>query len=84
MQQNIDWKNCFGAIWRAKKEYLKPVIHVDEITFDDLIGIDRQKNELIINTERFLNDLPSNNVLLWGARGTGKSSRTGGYSHHHS
>jgi len=74
MQQNIDWKNCFGAIWRAKKEYLKPVIHVDEITFNDLIGIDRQKNELIINTERFLNDLPSNNVLLWGARGTGKSS----------
>ncbi len=74
MQKNIDWKNCFGAIWRAKKEYLKPVIHVDEITFNDLIGIDRQKNELIINTERFLNDLPSNNVLLWGARGTGKSS----------
>lgn len=74
MQQNIDWKNCFGAIWRAKKEYLKPVIHIDKITFDDLIGIDRQKNELIINTERFLNDLPSNNVLLWGARGTGKSS----------
>jgi predicted AAA+ superfamily ATPase len=74
MQQDIDWKNCFGAIWRAKKEYLKPVIHIDEITFDDLINIDRQKNELRINTERFLNDLPSNNVLLWGARGTGKSS----------
>jgi hypothetical protein len=74
MQQNIDWKNCFGAIWRAKKEYLKPVVDIDKITFDDLIGIDRQKNELIINTERFLNDLPSNNVLLWGARGTGKSS----------
>ena len=74
MQQNIDWKNCYGAIWRAKKEYLKPVKNIDEITFEDLIGIERQKKELITNTERFLDDLPSNNVLLWGARGTGKSS----------
>ena len=74
MQNKIDFKKCFGAIWRAKKEYLKPVLNIDEITFDDLIGIDRQKKELMINTERFLNDLPSNNVLLWGARGTGKSS----------
>ena len=74
MQNKIDFKKCFGAIWRAKKEYLKPVLNIDKITFDDLIGIDRQKKELMINTERFLNDLPSNNVLLWGARGTGKSS----------
>ncbi|WP_345994065.1 ATP-binding protein [Sulfurimonas sp. HSL-1716] len=70
----MDWKNCYGAIWRAKKEYLKPVKNIDGITFDDLVGIERQKKEIIRNTERFLDDLPSNNVLLWGARGTGKSS----------
>lgn len=74
MSQTVDFKNDYAAIWRAKKEYLKPVKHIDNITFDDLVGIERQKSELIENTERFLNNLPSNNVLLWGARGTGKSS----------
>jgi uncharacterized protein len=72
--QNIDWSQYYGALWRAKKEYLKPVIYIDTINFSDLIGIQHQKNELIKNTERFLNGLPSNNALLWGARGTGKSS----------
>lgn len=74
MNQNIDWKIDFAAIWRAKKEYLKPVKHIDNITFDDLVGVERQKSALIENTERFINNLPANNVLLWGARGTGKSS----------
>lgn len=74
MNNTIDFKNYNAAIWRAKKEYLKPVKHIDNITFDDLVGIKRQKSALVENTERFLNDLPSNNVLLWGARGTGKSS----------
>ena len=72
--QNIDWNGCYAALWRAKKEYLKPVVHIDTISFADLVGIQRQKDEIIANTERFLNGLPSNNVLLWGARGTGKSS----------
>ncbi|MBU0632505.1 ATP-binding protein [bacterium] len=74
MNQNINFKDDYAAIWRPKKEYLKPVQNIDEITFDDLVGIERQKKELITNTERFLDGLPSNNVLLWGARGTGKSS----------
>ncbi len=46
----------------------------DDITFDDLIGYERQKQELIDNTKAFLQNLPANNVLLYGERGTGKSS----------
>ncbi|MBR1443449.1 MAG: ATP-binding protein [Firmicutes bacterium] len=46
----------------------------DKITFDELIGYDIQKNKLIENTEAFINGYAANNVLLVGARGTGKSS----------
>ncbi|MBR1735678.1 MAG: ATP-binding protein [Firmicutes bacterium] len=46
----------------------------DKITFDELIGYDIQKKKLIDNTEAFISGYPSNNVLLVGARGTGKSS----------
>lgn len=70
----IDFKIHKAAIWRAKKEYLKPVLHIEKIGFDDLIGITKQKEALIENTVRFLDGKKSNNVLLWGARGTGKSS----------
>lgn len=74
MQKNIDWDKTYAAIYRAKKEYLKPVAKIEDVGFEDLIGIEEQKAALIKNTERFLDNLPSNNVLLWGARGTGKSS----------
>jgi len=70
----IDWNQIFAAIWRPKKEQLRPVIHVDPVSLDSLVGIDHQKSELIKNTERLMNAKPANNVLLWGARGTGKSS----------
>ncbi|MGA1932289.1 ATP-binding protein [Arcobacter sp. YIC-464] len=70
----INWNSFYAAIYRPKKQLLKPVKYLDSISFKDLIGIDYQKEELIKNTKRFINDLPSNNVLLWGARGTGKSS----------
>lgn len=74
MQGKIEWESCFAALWRAKKEWLKPVLEIDEISLDQLVGIQRQKSELIENTVRFLNGMPANNALLWGARGTGKSS----------
>ncbi|PKN14379.1 MAG: hypothetical protein CVU67_05965, partial [Deltaproteobacteria bacterium HGW-Deltaproteobacteria-24] len=70
----MDWENIYAAIYRAKKEALKPVKYLDEITLEDLVGIEKQKEEIVENTQRFLNGLPANNVLLWGARGTGKSS----------
>lgn len=74
MSSTINFKHDYAAIWRAKKEYLKPVKEIDALSFDDLVGIERQKSALVENTQRFLENLPSNNVLLWGARGTGKSS----------
>jgi len=70
----IDWNQIFAAIWRQKKEQLRPVIHIDPVSLDSLVGIDHQKSELIKNTERLMDAKPANNVLLWGARGTGKSS----------
>jgi len=71
MNKKTNFEHHLAAIWRAKKEYLKPVEHFENITFDDLVGIERQKKVLIENSERFLAGLPSNNILLWGARGTG-------------
>jgi len=71
---NIDWNQHHAAIWRARREYLRPVQHIDPITLDGLLGIDEQKQQLLDNTQRFINDQPANNALLWGARGTGKSS----------
>jgi predicted AAA+ superfamily ATPase len=52
----------------------RPVRHLDEISLDDLLGIDRQLTALTRNTRQFLRGAPANHVLLWGERGTGKSS----------
>lgn len=71
---NIDWHTTYAAIWRQRQAYLRPVVHIDPIDLQQLQGIDQQKQQLIANTERFLSKLPANNALLWGARGTGKSS----------
>ena len=71
---SIDWNQRHAAIWRARKEYLRPVQHIDPIRLDDLLGIEDQKQALLANTERFMQRQPANNALLWGARGTGKSS----------
>lgn len=70
----IDWNYTYAAIWRQRKETLRPVKNIDPITLDELLGIDTQKAQLVANTRRFLDRLPANNALLWGARGTGKSS----------
>lgn len=64
----IDWDNTFAAIWRPHREYLRPVKQLDTIRLVQLLGIDSQKLQLTANTERFLNGLTANNVLLWGAR----------------
>jgi predicted AAA+ superfamily ATPase len=62
--------------WRVRKSvgYLEPLIKLPQLTLDDLIGVDRQKQAVVRNTQQFLRGLPANNVLLTGARGTGKSS----------
>lgn len=51
-----------------------PIVRPDPITFDDLIGYEDQRRVVRRNTENFLGGLPSNNLLLYGDRGTGKSS----------
>jgi predicted AAA+ superfamily ATPase len=53
---------------------LEPVRHVAPLSLADLKEIDGQKEKIQRNTEQFVNGLPANNVLLTGARGTGKSS----------
>lgn len=54
--------------------YISAVKSISNVTLDDLLCIDRQKKLIDRNTRQFLNRLPANNVLLWGPRGTGKSS----------
>ena len=54
--------------------HLIPVKHPNLVRLSDLIGIERQSTELDRNTRQFLHGLPANHVLLWGDRGTGKSS----------
>jgi predicted AAA+ superfamily ATPase len=61
-------------IWHADREWLEPVPVVNRVALGLLRGIDRVRDILLENTQRFAAGLPANNVLLWGARGTGKSA----------
>jgi len=70
----FNWNETYAAIWRQQNLRLRPVNSIDPVSLNSLIGIDQQKNELVRNTERFISSKPANNALLWGARGTGKSS----------
>lgn len=71
-----DWENYSAFRWRKHlhRGHLQPVRHPHRLRLRDLRQIDRQKSELERNTRQFLAGRPANNVLLWGARGTGKSS----------
>ena len=62
--------------WRRGRGrgYFQPVLHPHSIRLEDLKGVDRQKSLVDQNTQQFVRGLPANNVLLTGARGTGKSS----------
>jgi predicted AAA+ superfamily ATPase len=61
-------------VWSAAKGTLIPVPRVNRVSMALLRGIDRMRDTLLENTERFARGLPANNALLWGARGMGKSS----------
>lgn len=71
---NIDWSEACAAIWRPRQNQLRRVQRLDSIRLENLLGIDHQKSELVRNTEQFLCGKPARNALLWGSRGTGKSS----------
>lgn len=70
----IDWTKTYAAIYRAKTDNLRAVRDIDPICLDNLVGIETQKEQIITNTKAFIKGKPCNNVLLWGSRGTGKSS----------
>jgi predicted AAA+ superfamily ATPase len=61
-------------VWHAAPEGLEPIHQVNFIDVALLQGIEAQRDTLLDNTRRFATGLPANNALLWGARGTGKSS----------
>jgi predicted AAA+ superfamily ATPase len=60
--------------WHPDVRALAPVPRVNRVEMSLLKGIDRMRDVLVENTERFAKGLPANNALLWGARGMGKSS----------
>ncbi len=61
-------------VWHPASRTLQPVDKVNRVELALLKGIDRLRDILVENTERFARGLPANNALLWGARGMGKSS----------
>jgi len=74
--RKIDWATCHAANWHrsAFAGTMEPVPSIEAIHLDDLLGVEPQKKVLEENTRQFLAGLPANNALLWGSRGTGKSS----------
>src|SRR3989338_11168717 len=72
-----DWKASIALRWRKGARgqgWLQPVRHVHRMKLSDLQGIAAQIAKVEQNTRQFLEGRPANNVLLTGARGTGKSS----------
>ena len=64
--------DCF--VWDAEQGWPAPVARVSRVDLSLIRGVDRVRDILLNNTQRFAAGLPANNVLLWGARGMGKSS----------
>ena len=71
LPQAVDF-SASAYVW--KNQQLHAIHHTNPIHLEDLHGIDRQKQTILQNTLQFLHGLPANDVLLTGARGTGKSS----------
>jgi len=69
-----DFAAADAFVWRSAPDRLEPVAKVAAIDIALLVGVDRARDTLLANTRHFAQGLPANNALLWGARGTGKSS----------
>lgn len=69
-----DFDRADAFLWNAQRGALQPVMKVNRIPLALLVGIDHIRDILVENTRRFAQGFPANNVLLWGARGMGKSS----------
>ena len=70
----IDWKKTHAARWLAETRSLRPIARPHRIEARHLLNIDEQKQRIDANTKQFVVGKTANNVLLTGARGTGKSS----------
>ncbi|MDR7032775.1 ATP-binding protein [Mesorhizobium sp. BE184] len=71
-ETDISTADCF--VWQAEPGYLEPIAKVNRVDIGLIRGVDRVRDILHDNTERFALGFAANNVLLWGARGMGKSS----------
>lgn len=69
-----DFSQAEGFVWHVAPDRLDPVQSINRVDLGLLLGIDRSRDILLQNTRQFARGLPANNVLLWGARGMGKSS----------
>lgn len=72
----LDWQQVVAARWQREGRggYLQPLKVSLDLNLGDLVGVDTQREQLARNTRQFVSGLPANHALLWGARGTGKSS----------
>ncbi|MES2821743.1 MAG: ATP-binding protein [Pseudomonadota bacterium] len=72
----VDWTRSLAARWQREGHggYLMPLELRLDLRLSDLVGVDRQCQQLAGNTRQFIAGIPANHALLWGARGTGKSS----------
>ncbi len=69
-----DFSQSDAFVWDPSKHSGIPVARINRLPLSLLVGIDRSRDLLLENTRQFAQGLPANNALLWGARGTGKSS----------
>jgi predicted AAA+ superfamily ATPase len=69
---DLDAADAF--VWQVGPDRLVPVPRVARVPIGLLVGVDRARDTLLANTRQFAKGFPANNVLLWGARGMGKSS----------
>jgi predicted AAA+ superfamily ATPase len=74
-EQEVNW-NSLAWRWQERngRGYLEAVPHPHQIKLESICNVDAQKSEVVRNTAQFVNGFPANNVLLTGARGTGKST----------
>lgn len=69
-----DIEPATAYVWNRARRRLTPVRKVNRVDLRLLCGIDHQRDTVLSNTIAFVRGFPANNALLWGARGTGKSS----------
>lgn len=73
-EDKIDLSNTMALLWNGQRRDFRPIKRPVRIDIDNLLNIDYQKKKVLANTTNFIKGKTANNVLLWGEKGTGKSS----------